>query len=51
MFECSIFYRYKNELRVEYKVQCQPDELAFFNITYLNIQGPEDCQDDDGFDR
>ena len=38
--------RYDNQLRVEYLVQCEPDELAFFNMTHLNIQGPEDCQDE-----
>ena len=38
--------RYDNQLRVEYRVQCEPDELAFFNMTYLNIQGQEDCKDE-----
>ena len=38
--------RYDNQLRVEYLVQCEPDELAFFNMTHPNIQGPEDCKDE-----
>ena len=29
-------------------MQCEPDELAFFNMTYLDIQGQEDCIDEEG---
>jgi hypothetical protein len=42
---------YDNQLRTEYLVQCNPDELAFFNITAIDMQGAEDCQDNNGFFR
>ena len=41
-------YRYEKELRVEYLVQCEEDELAFYNITSLDTQSKEDCQSNDG---
>lgn len=44
-------YRYDNELRTEYQIQCEPSELAYFNMIHLNIQGPEDCQDEEGHNR
>ena len=43
-----LLYRYDNQIRTEYLVQCTSDELAFFNVTTLNMQGSEDCQDEDG---
>ena len=27
-------------------VQCEEGELAFFNVTFLNLQSEEDCLDD-----
>jgi hypothetical protein len=40
---------YQNEMRVEYLVQCAAaDELAFFNLTFLDLQRAEDCIDQDG---
>lgn len=42
---------YTNQLRIEYLVQCKSDEMALFNMTDLNIQGPENCQDDMGNNR
>ena len=44
-------HRYDNNLLVEYHVECESDELVFINMTHLNLQGPEDCQDEDGNDR
>ena len=38
------FGRYDCKLRVEYKVRCQPKEVAFYIMTHLKIQGKEDCQ-------
>ena len=29
-------------------MQCESDEMAFFNVTDLDLQGPEDCEDEDG---
>jgi hypothetical protein len=43
--------QYKNKLRVEYLVQCDTDELAFYNITHLDLQGKEDCKDLDENDK
>lgn len=39
---------YDNQLRTEYLVQCEADEMAFFNVTFLSLQGEEDCVDSDG---
>ena len=41
------FGRYDNKLRVEYKIRCQQNEVAYYNMTYLDIQG-RDCEDSDG---
>lgn len=46
-----LYCSYDNQLRIEYQVQCKSDELALFNMTDLDIQGPEDCQDDMGNNR
>ena len=43
-----LFHRYDNQLRTEYRIQCQEGELAFFNVTELELQGEQDCQDDEG---
>ena len=43
-----MFYRYDNQLLVEYRVRCAENQLAYFNITALNMQGIDDCKDDDG---
>ena len=32
-------------------VQCGADELAFYNITYLDTQNETDCKDPNGNDR
>lgn len=39
---------YDNQLLVEYNVECKPDQLAFFNVTFLDIEGEENCRDDKG---
>ncbi|CAI8036334.1 hypothetical protein GBAR_LOCUS20360 [Geodia barretti] len=39
---------YDNQLRTEYRVRCSEGELAFFNVTHLNLQGVEDCRDTGG---
>ena len=31
---------------MEYQIQCEADELAFFNVTDLDIQRDVDCLDD-----
>ena len=38
----NLFVRYQKELRAEYKVQCGHNEMAFYNITHLNMRG-KDC--------
>ena len=46
-----LYCSYDNQLRIEYQVQCKSDELALFNMTDLDIQGPEDCEDHMGNNR
>ena len=36
---------------MEYQLQCGADELAFYNITFLDMQSEEDCQTEDGDNR
>ena len=36
---------------MEYQLQCGVDELAFYNITFLDMQSEEDCQTEDGDNR
>ena len=36
---------------MEYIIQCENDELAFYNVTFLNTQSEEDCQDTKGNNR
>ena len=42
--------RYDDQLRVEYIVQCDEDELAYFDVTDTDIQG-SDCPDQEGINR
>ena len=37
-------FRYMPNMLVKYNVQCNENELAFYNITFLDTQGSEDCQ-------
>jgi hypothetical protein len=39
---------YDDQLLVQFNIDCGKDNLAFFDITSLNIQGAEDCEDRDG---
>ena len=38
------FFRYPNELYVEYSIDCNEGDQAFFNLTYFHLQGKE-CGD------
>ena len=44
------FCSYDNQLLAEYKVQCSPGELAFINITDMDIE-EGNCIDDQGISR
>ena len=46
-----MFYRYDNQLLVEYRVRCAEGQLAYFNITALDMQGMDDCKDDEGHNK
>ena len=39
------FCRYDYRLLVQYNIQCEDDQLAFFSVTDLDIQGAEECVD------
>jgi hypothetical protein len=39
---------YDNQLLVQYNIDCGEGTLAFFNITTMDLQGEDDCGDDDG---
>lgn len=41
---------YDDQLRVEYRIQCAADELAYFNVTENDIQG-KTCADQAGINR
>ena len=41
-------YSYDDQLRIEYIVGCDEEEMAFFNVTTLDLQGAEDCEDENG---
>ena len=45
---CFINFSYDDQLLVQFNIDCGEGNLAYFNITSLNIQGPEDCEDQDG---
>ena len=48
---CAVFVllsSYDDQLLVQFNIDCGKDNLAFFDITSLNIQGAEDCEDRDG---
>ena len=47
-YTISFISSYDNQLLVEYNVECKPDQLAFFNVTFLDIEGEENCRDDKG---
>ena len=40
MHDCT--YRYANEILVQYNIQCGANQLAFFNVTSVNLQSA-DC--------
>lgn len=44
-------YSYDNQLLMEYKVKCGDNELAFFNVTDIDIEGNETCNDREGHPR
>ena len=44
LYQCS----YDNQLLVEFRVRCKPGQLAFFNVTDMNVQGRECCVDKAG---
>ena len=54
IYTCIIYmyitYRYDDQLRVEYIVRCDEEELAYFDVTDTDIQG-RDCPDQDGINR
>ena len=39
---------YEDQLLVQFNVDCGEGTLAFFNITNLNLQTQDDCEDQDG---
>ena len=41
-------HSYDNQLRTEYLVECEEEGTAFFNVTTLDLQGAEDCEDENG---
>ena len=43
----SLFSSYDNQLLAEYRVQCSPGQLAFINITYMDIE-EANCIDPNG---
>ena len=45
---CQCACRYDNELLVEYNVQCEANQVVLYDITDLQIQGEEDCQNSSG---
>ena len=45
--EQLFFISYDDQLLVEYKVQCRANQLAFFNITTMDLEG-RTCIDEDG---
>ena len=44
LWPCS----YDNQLLMEYNVQCESGQLAFFNVTDIEIEGDQNCRDEDG---
>ena len=45
--EQLFFISYDDQLLVEYNVKCREDQLAFFNITTMDLEG-RTCIDEDG---
>ena len=45
-----LFSSYDNQLLAEYRVQCSPGQLAFINITVMDIE-EGNCIDDEGNSR
>ena len=40
-----IQFRYDDQLLVEYRVKCKEGDLTFFNVTTLDLEGPDTCRD------
>ena len=38
------FYSYGNQKLVQYNISCPPGHLAFFNMTYIELEEPN-CYD------
>ena len=45
IFIMALHYSYDDQLLVDYRVKCGENKLAFFNVTSLDIEGPN-CIDE-----